>query len=204
MPHTKPETRNEAAPAALSSWSNTKPQMEDTNPLVQAFTRFNVYLYSKPPSKVVKKINKSFLHLNVFLYRKSRGKIMGHFGRLDAMLLTTTGRKSGLARTLPVGYVYDRGRYVVCAAPGHFDVPGGPQASHPAWYHNLRANPVVTVDIGAERFEATAEILQGDERDRRWKEFTGVFPFIAEFQKRASHLIPVVVLTPTDLNPDVL
>ncbi|WP_405933594.1 nitroreductase family deazaflavin-dependent oxidoreductase [Streptomyces sp. NBC_00827] len=201
MTQTLPETEDKAA---LSSWSSTRPQMEDTNPLVQAFTRFNVYLYSKPPNKYVKKVNKSFLHLHLFLYRKSRGKIMGHFGRLDAMLLTTTGRKTRLPRTLPVGYVYDNGRYIVCAAPGHFDVPGGPQASHPAWFHNVRATPQVSVDIGPEQFPATARILTGDERDRRWQEFTEVFPFIAEFQKRASRPIPVLEITPDDLDPQRL
>ena len=185
----------------LSTWSTTKPEMEDTSAFVRAFTRLNVYLYSKPPSKTFKRINKSFLHLNIFLFRMSHGKILGRFGRLDGMLLTTTGRKTGKARTNPVGYVYDQGRFVVCAVPGHFDVPGGPQATHPAWYLNLRSNPRVTVDIGAEQFEATAEVLSGAERDRMWTHFTGVFPFIAEFQKRASHLIPVVVLTPSDLNP---
>jgi deazaflavin-dependent oxidoreductase (nitroreductase family) len=188
----------------LTSWSSTRPQMEDTNPLVRAFTRFNVYLYSKPPSKTFKRINRSFLHLNIFLYRISHGKLMGRFGRLNAMLLTTTGRKTGRARTNPVGYICDHGRFVVCAAPGHFDVPGGPQSTHPGWYWNLRANPRVRVDIGPEQFEATAQILAGDERDRMWRRFTEVFPFIAMFQERASRPIPVIVLTPADLNPDTL
>ena len=175
-------TRDEAP---LSTWSSTKPRMENTNPLVQAFTRFNVYLYSKPPSRTFKRINRSFLRLNIVLYRASRGKIMGRFGRLNAMLLTTTGRKTGKARTNPVGYIYEQGRFFVCAAPGHFDIPGGPQSTHPGWYWNIRSNPKVRVDIGPEQFEATAEILAGDERDRMWHRFTEVFPFIAMFQMRA-------------------
>lgn len=196
-----PTTSDEAL---LSSWSSTKPQMEDTNPLVQAFTRFNVYLYSKPPSPMFKRINRSFLHLNIFLFRASHGRIMGRFGRLNAMLLTTTGRKTGKTRVTPVGYVYDQGRFVICAAPGHFDVPGGPQSTHPGWYWNLKSNPTVQVNIGPEQFEATAEILAGAERERQWRRFTEVFPFIATFQERASRPIPVVVLTPTDLNPATL
>jgi deazaflavin-dependent oxidoreductase (nitroreductase family) len=184
--------------SALSSWSTTKPEMENTNVFVRAFTRLNVYLYSKPPSPAVKRINKSFLYLNIGLFRASHGRIFGHFGGLEALLLTTTGRKSGRSRTRPLGYVYDSGRFVVCAAPGHFDVPGGPQASHPAWYLNLRSNPRAAVDIGVERFDVTAEILEGSERDRMWKQITEVFPFIAEFQKRASHQIPVVALTAVD------
>jgi deazaflavin-dependent oxidoreductase (nitroreductase family) len=190
--------------APLSSWSSTRPQMEDTNPLVQAFTRFNVYLYSKPPSKTFKRINRSFLHLNLFLFRASHGKIMGRFGKLNAMLLTTTGRKTGKARTNPIGYIYDEGRFVVCAAPGHFDVPGGPQSTHPGWYWNIRSNPTVGVDIGPEQFEATAAVLSGEERDRMWRRFTEVFPFIAMFQERASRPIPVIVLTPVDQNPSRL
>jgi deazaflavin-dependent oxidoreductase (nitroreductase family) len=182
----------------LSSWSTTQPQMDDTSLLTRAFTRFNVYLYSKPPSPVVKKINRSFLHLNIFLFQKSHGRILGRFGRLDGLLITTTGRKTGKARTVPLGYVYDKGSFVVCAAPGHFDVPGGPQATHPAWYLNIRSNPDAMVDIGPEQMAVTAKVLSGSDRERMWSYFTEVFPFIAEFQKRASHLIPVVVLTPND------
>ncbi|SEK86301.1 nitroreductase/quinone reductase family protein [Streptacidiphilus jiangxiensis] len=208
MPKTGgPETAPQAAAdqsATLSSWSTTRPQMENTSALTQAFTRFNVYLYSKPPSPAIKKINRSFLHLNIFLYRASKGRILGRFGRLDAMLLTTKGAKSGLERVTPVGYIYDRGRYIVCAAPGHFDVPGGPQAKHPAWYHNLRANPGAHAHIGPEQLAVTAEILKGEERDRMWTRFTEVFPFIAEFQKRASHRIPVIALTPDDRDPQEL
>jgi deazaflavin-dependent oxidoreductase (nitroreductase family) len=183
---------------ALSSWSSTKPQLEDTNPLTRAFTRLNVYLYSKPPNKVVKRINKSFLHLNIYLFQKSQGRILGKFGKLDGLLITTTGRKTGLARTVPLGYVYDKGRFVVCAAPGHFDVPGGPQASQPAWYLNVKSNPQARIDIGPEQFDVDVQVLAGTERDRMWNHFTEVFPFIAEFQKRASHQIPVVVFTPTN------
>ncbi len=175
--------------------------MENTNFLVRGFTRFNVYLYSKPPSPVLKRINKAFLNLNIFLFRTSKGRIFGHFGQLDAMLLTTRGRRSRLERTVPVGFVFDRDRYTICAAPGHFDVPGGPQASQPGWYHNITADPHVRIDLGVERFDATARVLTGDERDRMWQRFTEVFPFIAEFQKRASHRIPIVELRADDLDP---
>jgi hypothetical protein len=62
----------------------------------------------------------------------------------------------------------------------------------------------VSVDIGPEQFPATVRTLTGDERDRRWREFCGVFPFIAEFQKRASRPIPVLEITPDDLDPQEL
>ncbi|EMF01281.1 nitroreductase family deazaflavin-dependent oxidoreductase [Streptomyces mobaraensis NBRC 13819 = DSM 40847] len=185
----------------LAPWSRGTARMEGANVLVRSFTRLNVYLYSKPPSKTAKRINRAFLNLNIHLYRRSQGRILGRFGRLDAMLITTTGRRTGLSRTNPVGYVYDRGRYYVCAAPGHFDVPGGPRASQPAWYLNLRSDPRATADIGPERVAVTARILEGEERDRMWDRFVAVFPFIAEFQKRVRHRLPVVELTPDDLAP---
>lgn len=191
-------------PKTLSTWSTPRPELTNTSAFVRASTRLNVYQYGKPPSKTVKRINKSFLHLNVVLFRASHGKIPGRSGRTDGMLLTTTEGATGKERTSPLGYLYDRGRFVVCAAPGHFEVPGDPQATHPGWYLNLCTNPRVTVDIGAERFEASAAVLSGDERDRVWNRLTDVFPFIDGLQKRASHLIPVVTLTPSDLNPQRL
>jgi deazaflavin-dependent oxidoreductase (nitroreductase family) len=191
-------------PKTLSTWSAARPGLASTSALARASTRLNVYQYAKPPSKTVKRISKSFLYLNVVLFRATHGKIPGRSGGTDGLLLTTTEGATGKKRTSPLGYLYDRGRFVVCAAPGHFEIPGDPQATHPGWYLNLCTNPRVTVDIGAERFGASAEVLSGDERDRMWKRFTGVFPFITGLQNRAGHLIPVVVLTPSDLDPQRL
>jgi deazaflavin-dependent oxidoreductase (nitroreductase family) len=161
----------------------------------------NAYLYTRPPSKAKQSINRFFILLNIFLYRQSRGRILGRFGDLDALLITTTGRKTGKERTTPLGYMYDGGRFVVCAVPGHFDVPGGLKAAHPAWFLNLLANPQATIDIGREKIEVTAEVLfSGAERDKFWQRIIGAYPFISEFQKRANRLLPMVVLTPNDLN----
>lgn len=201
-----PETPQDPAAAktkSLTSWSTTRPEL-DAGPLMRAFVRVNVYLYSRPPSKVQMSINKFFLRMNVFLYRKSHGRILGRFGGLEALLITTQGRKSGKSRTVPLGYLYERGRFVVVAVPGHFDVPGGPRATHPNWFLNLRARPEAGINIGREQIEVTAEELSGDERERMWRGFTDVYPFIGEFQKRAGHLIPLVRLTPKDLYPETL
>jgi deazaflavin-dependent oxidoreductase (nitroreductase family) len=196
-----PETIPEAIPEApekymLTSWATTRPEL-NAGRFMKAFVRVNVYLYTRPPTKVSKSINRFFIRLNIYLYRKSHGRVLGHFGDLDAMLLTTLGRKSGKERTTPVGYQYDGGRFVVCAVPGHFGVPGSPKAVHPMWFLNLRANPRATIDIGREQMDVTAEVLEpGPERDKMWQRFTDVYPFIGEFQKRANRLIPVVVFTP--------
>ncbi|MBC6456923.1 nitroreductase family deazaflavin-dependent oxidoreductase [Actinomadura sp. HBU206391] len=187
----------------LTSWSTTKPQL-DAGRFMKAFVRVNVYLYSKPPTKIQHSINKFFLRMNIFLYRKSHGRVLGKFGSLNALLLTTLGRKTGKERTTPVAYLYDGGRFVVVAVPGHFDVPGGPKAAHPAWYLNLSAKPEATIDIGREQIAVTAEELYGDERDRCWRGFTDAYPFIGEFQNRAKRLLPIMRLTPDDLDPQHL
>lgn len=191
-------------PKMLTSWATTRPEL-NAGRFMRAFVRVNVYLYSKPPGKVSKSINKFFLRLNVFLYRKSKGRVMGRFGDLDALLITTLGRRSGKLRTTPLGYLYDGGRFIVVAVPGHFDVPGGPKAINPAWFLNIRTNLEATIDIGREQIEVTAEALtSGDRREEKWQRFVDAYPFIVEFQKRVGRPIPVVVLTPKDLNPQSL
>lgn len=191
---------DQSGPKMLTSWSTTRPEL-NAGRFMRAFVRVNVYLYSKPPSKVTQRINRFFIRLNIFLYRKSQGRVLGRFGDLDALLITTTGRKTGKPRTTPVGYLFERGQFIVVGVPGHFDVPGGPKAVNPAWFLNLRANLEATIDIGPEQIEVTAEVLPaGPERDAMWQRFVDAYPFINEFQKRATRLIPVIVLTPKDLH----
>jgi deazaflavin-dependent oxidoreductase (nitroreductase family) len=109
------------------------------------------------------------------------------------MLITTLGRKTGKARTVPAGYLWQDGHFVVCV------VPGGPDATLPGWYHNLRATPHATVDLGAEKLEVTAEELPvGAERDHLWQRFVAAYPLIGAFQRRHERLIPIVMLTPVD------
>ncbi|MDG4859709.1 nitroreductase/quinone reductase family protein, partial [Streptomyces sp. T-3] len=185
---------------ALTSWATTKPQL-NASPLTKAFVRFNVYLYSKPPSKARHSINKFFLRLNVWVYRQSKGRYMGKFGDLEALLLTTRGRKTGQKRTTPVAFQYVDGCFIIVAVPGHFDIPGGPKASHPAWYLNLRAVPEANIDIGPEQIDVTAVELTGHEREDRWRGFTDAYPFIGEFAKRARRPLPLLKLVPKDLDP---
>jgi len=169
-------------PETLTSETLTKPPR-------QLFLRPK----TKPPSKFSKVINKAIVRTNVHFYRRSSGRILGKFGDLDAMLITTVGRKTGKTRTNPVGYLWDNGRFVICAAYGG-------EAVHPGWYLNLLAVPQATVEIGREKIEVTAEALPpGPERDRLWKRLVDVFPAYSKFQNRTTRLLPVVVLTPMDL-----
>ena len=131
-------------------------------------------------------------------YRASGGED-GHIwtgfdgkGRFPCLLLTTTGRKSGEPRTTPLVYGREGDSYVVVASQG-----GRP--THPAWYLNLVENPVVNVQVAAEKFTATARETTGEERTRLWQLMGGVYPMMDEYEKRIgdARVIPVVVLTPS-------
>ena len=106
----------------------------------------------------------------------------------NLLLLSTTGAKSGQPRTNPVAYMEDGDRWLVFASKG-----GAP--SHPDWYHNLVANPTVTVEVDGEEFEATATPLEGEEHDRLYAMQAERAPVFAEYQEKTERIIPVVALT---------
>ena len=114
----------------------------------------------------------------------------GPFAGKPLLILTTTGARSGETRTAPVIYTRDGKRYVVVASKG-----GAP--THPAWYHNLRANPIVEVEVGGERFRARAEPVTDPERRRRlYDQQVAVLPGFAEYERRTPRRIPVITLEP--------
>lgn len=115
-------------------------------------------------------------------YRLNRGRVPRLGGTSGLLLLTTRGARSGQLRTAPMMYVTEGDRYVVYASDA-----GARQ--HPAWYHNLVAHPEVIVEVGTDRFGATAVITTGDERERLWR----LFPF-PEHQEKAQRQIPVIAL----------
>jgi len=118
------------------------------------------------------------------------GKGVGQFGN-RLVLLTTTGARSGKAQTTPVMYHRDGERYVVVASKA-----GAPD--HPAWYHNLKANPLATVEVGTESgtetFEVRAHEAQGEERERIWADRVAIAPGFGEYQRQTSRQIPVMLL----------
>jgi deazaflavin-dependent oxidoreductase (nitroreductase family) len=103
------------------------------------------------------------------------------------LLLTTTGARTGRRTTTPVGFGVDGDRVYVVGSKG-----GGP--SHPSWFHNLQANPSVTVELGREQYRATAVITQGAERDRLYGLVAAQVPAFAECEKTTDRTFPVVVL----------
>jgi deazaflavin-dependent oxidoreductase (nitroreductase family) len=132
------------------------------------------------------------LKVHQMIYERSGGRIGHRLGPTRALLLRTVGAKSGQQRTNALTYARDGASYVVVASMG-----GAPRS--PGWYHNLRANPEVEIQIGTQRMAATARpVLPGDpDRERLWaladKNNGGRY---RQYQTLTTRPIPVVVLTP--------
>lgn len=122
-------------------------------------------------------------------FRDNDGKVGGPFEGAPMVLVTHTGAKSGQERTTPLVHSTDADRVIIIASMG-----GAP--SNPAWFHNIVANPQVTVELGSDSFEATAEILtEGVERQRLFDQQAALMPNFAEYQDKTDRVIPVVALT---------
>lgn len=126
---------------------------------------------------------------HTFLYRATGG-LIGHTGPgLPTMLLLDhVGAKSGIRRTIPLVYVRDGDDLVLIASKG-----GHPK--HPAWFHNLRANPETTVQVGREKRAVRARVATPEERPRLWQRAVDSWSGFASYQARIpDREIPVVVL----------
>jgi deazaflavin-dependent oxidoreductase (nitroreductase family) len=122
-------------------------------------------------------------------FRANEGKVGGPFEGAPVLLLTSTGAKSGEPRTTPVVYQRDGDRMVIFASKG-----GAP--NNPAWYHNLRANPTATVEVGNDEVEVEAIVTGGDERERLFSKQKELMPQFAEYEHKTTRQIPVVALAP--------
>ncbi|MER7246209.1 nitroreductase/quinone reductase family protein [Kribbella sp. NPDC000426] len=120
-------------------------------------------------------------------FRANAGQVGGPFENSRLLLLTTTGARSGQPRTAIVGYYPDRDRVLVVGSAG-----GSP--NHPAWYHNLLADPEVTVDLGLFTYQATAVVLRGAERDEVFARLVEADPGWGDYQAQTTRTIPVVAL----------
>ncbi len=122
-------------------------------------------------------------------FRANAGKVGGRFAGRTLLLLHTIGAKSGQERVNPVAYVRDGDRLVIIASKG-----GAP--TNPAWYHNLVAHPLVTVEVGTAKFQVQAKVAEEPERTRLYDKMVEMMPGFAEYRQRTTRVIPVVVLTP--------
>jgi deazaflavin-dependent oxidoreductase (nitroreductase family) len=107
----------------------------------------------------------------------------------SCLLLTTVGRRSGERRHNILLYGRKEESYVVVASRGG-------DVHHPDWYLNLCAEPTVTVQVGADRFSASARTVEGADREQLWRLMTTIMPEYDDFQARAGRVIPVILLTP--------
>jgi deazaflavin-dependent oxidoreductase (nitroreductase family) len=115
----------------------------------------------------------------------------GPFKGAPLLLLTTKGAKSGQTRVNPLVYTRDGDRYVIIASKG-----GSP--TNPDWFHNVVANPEVTLEVGPRRFAARASLAEGADRDRLYNAQAAMMPGFAEYQRKTTRRIPVVILEPIE------
>jgi deazaflavin-dependent oxidoreductase (nitroreductase family) len=126
---------------------------------------------------------------HVRVYRETGGERGYHWRGATILLLTTTGRRSGEPRTMPLIFRADADRFVVVASKG-----GWPE--HPVWFSNLQADPDAEVEVLAERIPVRAAVAEGEERTRLWSLMNEDWPAYDEYQGRTDREIPVVILSP--------
>ena len=132
-------------------------------------------------------------HLAV--YRLSRGRFLSRVAGMPVLLLTTTGRRSGEARTTPLTFFRDDANLVVIASNGGADRP-------PDWSLNLQQNPHAAVTIGADELIVEARTASAEERERLWVGITATYAGYGRYQEKTARQIPVLILTP-DPEPSV-
>lgn len=121
-------------------------------------------------------------------FRENDGKVGGMFEGAPLLILTTKGAKSGQQRQNPLMYRLDGDRYIIFAS-----MAGAP--TNPSWYYNAKATPEVTVEVGADRFSATATEISGEERERIWNAQKSEVPTFAEYEEKTDRVIPLVAIT---------
>jgi len=122
-------------------------------------------------------------------FRANQGKVGGMFEGTPILLLHHTGAKSGKVRVNPLAYQANGNRLVVFASKG-----GAP--TNPDWFHNLKANPRATVEVGTETRDVRARIAEGEEREKIWSRQKEIMPGFAGYETKTTRQIPVIILEP--------
>ena len=136
---------------------------------------------------MAKPLFRFFNRIHIFLYRLTAGRLGGRIQGLRVLLLSTTGRRSGKERTVPLGFFEDGGAWVITASNAGFDV-------HPGWFFNLRSDSRVRVEVGGKFSSAQAQIVDGEERARLWNRLISQSPGYARYEKSTKRVIPLVAL----------
>jgi deazaflavin-dependent oxidoreductase (nitroreductase family) len=122
-------------------------------------------------------------------FRANEGKVGGMFESMPILLLHHTGARSGKVRVNPLAYQVVGDRFAVFASKG-----GAP--TNPDWYYNLKANPDVTIEVGTQSIPVRARVAEAEERERIWNRQKELMPGFADYEKKTSRKIPVIVLEP--------
>ena len=120
-------------------------------------------------------------------FRANDGATSGPFAQAPLLLMTTTGARSGKERIIPIVYTRDGDRLVIAASKG-----GAP--TNPDWFHNVTAQPDVTVEVPGEMFAAQASVAEGAERARLFAAHADAMPGFAEYATKTDRVIPIIVL----------
>ena len=121
-------------------------------------------------------------------FRSNDGRVSGMFSRMPLLLLHHKGAKTGTERINPLAYQKVASGYAVFASKGGAD-------TNPAWFHNLKANPEVTIEVGTDTLEVKARVVDGDEYQLIWDRQKREFPQFAGYETKTSReRIPVIVL----------
>jgi len=126
-------------------------------------------------------------------FRANNGRVGGVWEETPLLLLHHTGAKSGESHVNPIAYLPDDAGYLIWAANG-----GAPR--NPAWYHNLKRDPVTRIEVGCETITVVAEEATGETRDHLFSRAAGHYPQLADVARKTTRVIPMVILTP---RPDI-
>jgi deazaflavin-dependent oxidoreductase (nitroreductase family) len=122
-------------------------------------------------------------------FRANGGKVGGPFQGATLLLLHHRGARTGIERINPLAYQATNGNYAIFASKG-----GAP--TNPDWYHNLLANPDATIEVGTDTKRVQARVAEGQERDRLWTRQKEIMPGFADYERKTTRQIPVIVLEP--------
>jgi len=140
---------------------------------------------------MLKSMLKAMISVMVFMYRLTGGGIGGKMQTMPVLLLSTIGRKSGKPRTVPLTYLRDGSAYVITASYG-----GLPR--NPAWFLNLESHPEATIQVKKRQMQVKTETANPEKKRELWARLMEVAPGYANYQKRTTRDIPMVILHPVE------
>ena len=137
----------------------------------------------------MRRLFKIVVIIHATIYRLSGGRLGVTIGGMGMLILTTTGRRSGKPRAVPLGYMMENDSYIVIASYGG-------SARNPAWYLNLLNEPRAFVQVKGHKVAVTAQRIDAEAREQLWSRLIAKRPLYQQFQDRTKRQIPMVLLTP--------